>query len=193
MNATNAELHLVPFNGSTERALKDLVWTRVVCKVGVPFNGSTERALKDWRAFSWFSRCLSSIQRLNRESTEREVAGSACRCWRKVPFNGSTERALKENEIWNEGSSFAFVPFNGSTERALKGASTTVLAATDASVPFNGSTERALKGQAIEDEYGEPAVVPFNGSTERALKVHYSPPPANQTGMFHSTAQQREH
>ena len=37
---------LVPFNGSTERALKGLADKRIRRTRDVPFNGSTERALK---------------------------------------------------------------------------------------------------------------------------------------------------
>ena len=61
----------------------------------VPFNGSIERALKVVNLPNFLANPVSSIQRLNRESTERKPVGG----WRPssimVPFNGSIERALK--------------------------------------------------------------------------------------------------
>ena len=61
---------LVPFNGSTERALKGLGKTAPGEGIHVPFNGSTERALKAQYINTFIQSQTRSIQRLNRESTE---------------------------------------------------------------------------------------------------------------------------
>ena len=88
----------------------------------VPFNGSTERALKVFgmTAEEFAKAEEGSIQRLNRESTERSQIQSVSTGGFSVPFNGSTERALKESMRTLTWDGY-LVPFNGSTERALKG------------------------------------------------------------------------
>ena len=108
----------------------------------VSFNGSTERALKDLDKSFESSEGKGFIQRLNRESTERRDAGRIADGVH-VSFNGSTERALKEVRS-QTGRDEAVVSFNGSTERALKGELSGFKELFDG-VSFNGSTERALK------------------------------------------------
>ena len=117
----------VHFNGSTERALKEIVEkARIHSTLPrlVHFNGSTERALKDAR----------------RDHRCRNLVFPFC-----VHFNGSTERALKDrcqSTLWHRPG--FNVHFNGSTERALKEVRTHSRHPRT-SVHFNGSTERALK------------------------------------------------
>ena len=60
----------------------------------VQFNGSTERALKERHVAVGQVSAGRSIQRLNRESTERLVHAVESHAVH-VQFNGSTERALK--------------------------------------------------------------------------------------------------
>ena len=89
----------VRFNGSTERALKVTEQFIKGLREAVRFNGSTERALKELTGSSSGSLVRSSIQRLNRESTESGKHGAAAAKVRRVRFNGSTERALKDSVI----------------------------------------------------------------------------------------------
>ena len=148
----------------------------------------------------------SSIQRLNRESTERYSSGRDGRQISDVRFNGSTERALKVKA--NEARAMMdFVRFNGSTERALKAqkiwtvaernrcsiqrlnresteSPALISAASRARVRFNGSTERALKAEPVSTRR-QPRVR-FNGSTERALKA---PTPLRSLPSFRSSIQ----
>ena len=138
--------HRAPFNGSTERALKGYSTPRYsILSPAAPFNGSTERALKVEDARDRIVADLRSIQRLNRESTERKKPGTAPVAGRK----SSIQRLNRE-----------------STERVVL----QVMRLIDDHAPFNGSTERALKarpGNGLQFQY----VAPFNGSTERALKA----------------------
>ena len=73
--AERLDLAFVPFNGSTERALKAYSSADMLSPSVVPFNGSTERALKGKRTTREIALSCRSIQRLNRESTERAGGG----------------------------------------------------------------------------------------------------------------------
>ena len=182
----------VPFNGSTERALKVRMAFTGIDFCGVPFNGSTERALKEHPCNRAQENRPCSIQRLNRESTERGWRRPGLAAARGVPFNGSTERALKVGdrpESRSAGASSIQRLNRESTERSRR-------KPCRPSIPLR-SIQRLNRESTESWATGRPetqrSVVPFNGSTERALKVSYLNERTITIPAFHSTAQQREH